>query len=364
MRRAITTAALAALIAACGGVAADTTTTQGSAASSTAGSAATSTPDPTTVEPAVSTTTAEVTSTSMISTSSSLGTTAGSGTLDDGRPATFVAVTDDYEAVEVDTITGDVLRSFGQTGTSADFSSEGELGPNALDAVWRSSDRSVTFISDCCEPAAGIIYLLTADDQIRAGSQEDLDFVFGWSLSPAPIGGNFVTLNEAISVMDPDRLDSPIHWTWIFDTFGTWAAGTPTWNPAGDAVTWLGVDDAGVTYVHSVSLVSEEPEELATALDWVGAGRQVDGLTTRADGNLVAFLSTVGESGTIDVTEGVVIDPGGALLARFPVEVGSMLGGYDLSGQYLIYVDGQSTVRWQGAGQSGSLGDGYIFASW
>ena len=38
-------------------------------------------------------------------------------TLDDGRPATFVAVTTDYAAVEVDTVSGDVVNSIAQVST-------------------------------------------------------------------------------------------------------------------------------------------------------------------------------------------------------------------------------------------------------
>lgn len=32
--------------------------------------------------------------------------------------------------------------------------------------------------------------------------------------------------------------------------------------------------------------------------------------------------------------------------------------------RFLIYTDGDWTVRWQGLGQSGTLGEGFIHASW
>ena len=54
----------------------------------------------------------------------------------------------------------------------------------------------------------------------------------------------------------------------------------------------------------------------------------------------------------------------GELVATFPVETGSLWGGYDPSGRMLIYTDGEDVVRWQGLGQSGVLAEGYIHASW
>lgn len=56
--------------------------------------------------------------------------------------------------------------------------------------------------------------------------------------------------------------------------------------------------------------------------------------------------------------------PGGEVVAEFPVEPGSRIGTYDPSGTFLIYVTGAHEARWQGAGQSGSLGQGYFFAAW
>jgi hypothetical protein len=52
------------------------------------------------------------------------------------------------------------------------------------------------------------------------------------------------------------------------------------------------------------------------------------------------------------------------LLTSFPVETNSLWGGYDQTGRFLIYVDGDGVVRWQGLGTAGALADGFIFASW
>ena len=53
-------------------------------------------------------------------------------------PATWVGVTEDYEAVEVDTATGEILRSIAQVSTAEDVATaECSACVNAVDAVWR-----------------------------------------------------------------------------------------------------------------------------------------------------------------------------------------------------------------------------------
>ena len=53
-----------------------------------------------------------------------------------------------------------MIRSFGSRATAADIESAQEMAPNAIDAVWRTSDGRHILISECCEPAAGRINVL------------------------------------------------------------------------------------------------------------------------------------------------------------------------------------------------------------
>ena len=131
------------------------------------------------------------------------------------------------------------------------------------------------------------------------------------------------------------------------------------------ACTGLGNDyDTGTIYLNSLDLSEDATRPIAGPLvEFVGAGQWLGGLATQASGNLVSFLHT----GTVDrdtATEGVVFNPSGELLGTFPVEIGSIFGSYDVSGKFLIYVDEDGAVRWQGRGQSGVLANGFVHATW
>jgi hypothetical protein len=99
-------------------------------------------------------------------------------------------------------------------------------------------------------------------------------------------------------------------------------------------------------------------------LPWVGEDQTLDGLGTQASGNLVGFLHTRDEAYEVVSTEGVVFNTAGELLATFPVETGSVWGGYDPSRTFLLYVDSDGIVRWQGGGKAGAVAKGFYFASW
>jgi hypothetical protein len=152
-------------------------------------------------EPATSTrdttTSTETTTTTAVPTTTTTTTTivpSPSGgeplpTLDDGRPSTWVGVTADYEAVEVDTAGGDVIRSLGQVSTAEDVeTAECAACVNAIDAVWRTYDGSHILISECCEPAAGLIHVLTEDEipLLPAGDREP------WWASPRIVEGSLL----------------------------------------------------------------------------------------------------------------------------------------------------------------------------
>ena len=77
--------------------------------------------------------------------------------LDNGLPATFVAVTKGWEAVEVDTATGNIIRSFGAT-QRPDESDDEAAVTSAIQQVWRTSDQQTFILSTCCEPAAGELF--------------------------------------------------------------------------------------------------------------------------------------------------------------------------------------------------------------
>ncbi len=132
------------------------------------------------------------------------------------------------------------------------------------------------------------------------------------------------------------------------------------WNHDGVLIHWYDPDSANL-----LSWDSESGRLYRAPLTWVGDDQALVGLTGQSSGNVVSFLHSYGPEGDITKTEGVVYSPEtGGFLASFAVPTGSVLGGYDQSGTFLIYTTAEGTVEFQGLGQREQLGSGFFFASW
>ena len=330
----------------------------GASTSTTETSVSTVTTSPPTTETTMeaSTTTAPLEATTT-STSESTDRTA---VLDDGRPATFMAVTDDYEAVEVDTADGRVIRSFGQRATAAELTSGDEIAPNVVDGVWRSSSGETVMVSECCEPAGGHITFLRNDEQLDR--DYDTPASQGWWVVPSAHSDLVIITGYITEVVDAGQGPTATSRVTLFENDGS-GVGAIGWSldgtsifrldeAAGELTTWTRTDDG-------ISLDSTVP------IDWIGSNQHVLGLGMQSTGNLVSFLTTFASDGQPIDTEGLVYSTtSGEVLARFPVPAGSAYGGYDPSGRFLLYTTLDGQVIYQGLGREGVLGDGYLFASW
>ncbi|HUH06213.1 MAG TPA: hypothetical protein VML96_00265, partial [Egibacteraceae bacterium] len=124
-------------------------------------------------------------------------------TLDDGRPATFLAVTDDFEAVEVDTASAAVLRSLGQMDDRAAVErAEVEAATNVIGGVWRTGDASWYLISECCEPAGGAIHRLRPSQELTPETHDRLPMTDGWHVTPLPGGAEVLTTGYITRIGD------------------------------------------------------------------------------------------------------------------------------------------------------------------
>ncbi len=283
--------------------------------------------------------------------------------LDNQLPATFVAVTEDWEAVEVDTATGMVLRSIGQAQTP-DLAEEEGIVSGAIDRVVRTSDLQWFGVSECCEPAAGYIAYVRPGElypEVRPASE----FVFAWSAAPSPFDGRVATAGFEVMVGEVGGEPDIVVRGEVLGVIQP--SGVIAFGRDGDSIYWVSnsFGDGGST-LYAVSLGDPAAELAGTDLEWVGTGQTLDGIGSQASGNLVGFLNTMDQSPEPQVikTEGVVFGVDGGLVATFDVETGSFWGGYDPSGRMLIYTDGNNVVRWQGLGQSGMLAEGYLHVSW
>lgn len=322
------------VLAACsGGASPDTTTT---------------TTTPTTTSTSASTTTVETTTTTTEPPEEVV------------LPDTWLGVTEDYEAVEVDTATGEILRSIGQVSTAEDVeTAECSACVNAVDAVWRSSDGTVFFLSECCEPAAGMIHVLTPDDLPYLPGDDAPTWSF-WSASPSPDSDEVAFVGYQVVIadasLDPSTARPDVDYTlvWTSDDSDFFPISNAVWDDR--RIMWLENLEGNVRlHVYAVDESAAETIEVVDLADWNSAV-----LARRADGTLVAARSPFDGDGG----EAVVIDASGAVTERLPLEAGSRLGNYDPTGSSLIYADAEGVVRWLGAGTSGVLGEGFVFAGW
>ncbi|MDJ0925176.1 MAG: hypothetical protein QNJ77_11495 [Acidimicrobiia bacterium] len=344
------------LLAACGGDTASTTTAVPQETTMAPTSTVTSTAAPTTTSTVAPTTQAPTTSTTATTTL-----TKTAPVLEDGRPATFLAVTEEYVAVEVDTVTGEIIHSFGQTGTAEQMAAAEEMPPNVLVGAWRNREGSIVGLSDCCEPAAGRIFYVDASGELV--DPYGTPGPAGWTLTPSPVDNRFANLGYSMVVVDPLEPVPPGEYgVWIDEPGLGFPGGAAAWARDGSRLFWIGQIEK-VTALATLELADGEPKHV-TVLPWVGVHQYLDGIGSQESGNLVGFLHTRNDDFEIVASEGVVFSATGEVLANFPVETGSWWGGYDQSGRFLIYVDGDNAVRWQGLGQAGALADGFIFASW
>lgn len=314
------------------------------------GSEATTTTEANTTT-SLATTTTTTTTTAPTTTTTAEADDPDSNSLPDDAPATWVGVTTDYEAVEVDTATGEVIRSLGQISTAEDVeNAECSACVNAIDLVWRTFDGSHTIISECCEPAAGQIHVLEDSELPLLFDSDDAPVSF-WTASPASDAQLIAFLGYGIAVAAADDPQSPI----ASSELANFPVSNAVWVPGGEAVRWL-EDAAGRLQLRTFDVATET----STAVEVPGMeAPNIMGLAVRSSGEMVAMYS---ESDA--TTTALVLAPDGEIVGEFSVEAGARPGGYDSSGTVLIYTDGDDVVRWLSEDGSGVLAEGYYFASW
>ena len=298
----------------------------------------------TTTQPATTTTTPATTTTTEA---------ADPNVLPDDAPATWVGVTTDYEAVEVDTLTGEVIRSLGQVSTAEDVeNAECSACVNAIDMVWRTFDGSHTIISECCEPAAGQIHVVD-DSELPLAIDSDEAPVFFWTASPAPDAPLIAFLGYGVAVAPAEDPASPI----AAAELEHFPVSNAVWVPGEELVRWL-EDAAGTLQLRTFDVSAGTSD----AVEVPGVESQgIVGLAIRASGEMLAMHSPADTDGA---TAALVLSPEGEVIAEFDIEAGARPGGYDPSGTVLIYTDGDNVVRWLSEDGAGVLADGYHFASW
>lgn len=352
------------IVAACGAGTDDADTslpggTSSTTSETTIDSTTTTTPEATTSS--TSTTTVSTTSSASSTTTSPERTYSplpraqvpGPARLDDGRPATFLAVTNDFEAVVVDTATAQVVRSLGQADDRETLDNAEAVALVAvIDGAWQTRNGDRAIISVCCEPASGLMFYMQGDETFELASPPG-ETSPGWVAAASPVDGTYATLGFEIRVAEEAGE------IYLEDLSGTIGQGVPTFSLDGTSVLWIASVE-NQYFLEVLDLGGEEPDRASYPLEWVDPDGRLAGLAADASGSYVTFQT----DDAFGITLAMTLSATGELLQTSEVADGSTMGAFDDSGTYLIYTDGAGVVRWIGGGGSGDLGSGYLFATW
>jgi hypothetical protein len=261
-------------------------------------------------------------------------------------PTTAVAGTWAGPFVVIDTATGDIVRQLDDRYSDLDHP-PAEGTPWYVDDIALTPGGATAWADQCCEPAGGRI------DRYRTDGSE-----------PAELVAN--AYNPSVS---PDgRLVA--YGVYTFG-LGFWDGeqqrvieGLPDDGSFFEDTAWL--DDRTVVYarvspdastprselrVHALADDSLRDDRVVVTLD-----ESIAALVTRRDGSIVWFDG----DGT-----GHVVDPAsGDQTATFEVGGPVADAAYDASGTWLLVVGEDGTLRWFGAGRSGTVPGRYTAAAW
>jgi len=274
-------------------------------------------------------------------------------------PLSFVAVTTDFVAVEIDTGSGAEVRTIESLGDGSDGSD------NVIEAVWWDPAEGNVIVSAAPEPAGGALILLEANQTFERSGQMWSD---GWDAAVSPDGRLALTIGYQAQLKElkpraGDGLADPIEIAAIEDGLSF----TPAWlrDRRGVAFSRMASDDDGWPSI--VELVELDAENQVIARKTHAMTSPLADLEVRADGKLIVLVADAADrsiSGWAG-SQALVIDPdSGELITEFALEPGSHSLSYDNTGTYLLYVDGDGAVRWQGAGERELIGGSYLWADW
>ena len=287
----------------------------------------------------------------------------------EGLPPFLVAVREDHAVIEINTISGRTTRVL--VPPPEPDPPNAEIEGNTIGSVWWHRDTGRMVIEEGPEPAAGNIWhqpigadFVDARDGL-SNNAPGFRSGAGWQAELSPNGDYTLHTGYAAFILrtgEPD--DAGIDVSPPIDDGGF--SFTPAWlrDRIGVAYTFGRWEDDGETYeLHIVEL-----DERAVVVErrMFELRRRVTGLAVRADGALVVLFDEIEQQRDRDGGSSAgVLDPDtGETIAEFTLEPGSHSMGYDQTGTYLLYVDGEGRARWRGRGQSGIIAENLLHADW
>jgi hypothetical protein len=270
-----------------------------------------------------------------------------SGLRADGQPPdSWVGISSDGDLERVSTDSAELVVSFGRL----------EGGENRLDAAWSRPGSDLIYTAVCCEPAGGLGLQVGSDIALSARYTA----FSGYAAVPSSDGRLIaVPQTRGLLVTDPDSQDMGVLVSETASDRSTAAA----WLPARRTVVWIPVS-GGVSDVVEViplddALQALEPRRLPIPRIWSPS------LAVGQDGKvLVVGCSDEPTGGACRESTAIELNSVDGTSSVLSIEAGSRLGGYDPTGQFLLYVDGSGAVHLRNGNQDEVVGNGYVWASW
>jgi hypothetical protein len=286
-------------------------------------------------------------------------------------PERVLAVTSDGRVVVVDSASGEVLADYGGLDDPNVEANEG--GPQFVDRVWVTPDGRI-LISECCEPAGGVLELLDAD----VPRLDDPDYGNGLPVNdlgaaPMPVwaGDRWIATTGLVGLWlrpaDPDSDLSPVQLSstpdfsgvdpvWLGDNRVVWS---PDAGPGEDAaIEIIDFDSDGNLNrpVQRIQIVGERLDSLALAPS--GNGIIATACIERSESGVCA-QSEVRTYRDLAVGDATPSD-------TFPVPAGFRFGQTSADTRHVLGTDSLGQVWWVTDGQlANQLVEGnYRWATW
>ena len=285
-----------------------------------------------------------------------------------GLPQFLVAVREDGGVVEIETQSGREVRVL--IPAPSLLPAEDQMSGNSIGAVWWHRESGRMVVEDGPEPASGNIWHLPIDADFELARTlsfngiQGFRYGAGWQAAISPNGDYVLHTGYFASIL---RNGVPGN-NWI-EISRTGESGSsyytmPTWLRDRDGVAFIVESFVGQHEVVELELVELNSRGEVTDRRSVPLGGPVAGLAVRSDGAILV-LADEGDSRRWGGSEVTVVDPESfETIAEFELESGSASMGYDPTGTFLLYVDGDGEIRWQGRGQSGLIASGFTHADW
>jgi len=283
----------------------------------------------------------------------------------EGLPPFMVAVRSDSAVIEIDTSTGRTARIL--IPPPQPDPPDAEIEGNRIGQVWWNRETGQMVVEEGPEPAGGnIVHLPVGAEYAVArdrafGDTPGFASGGGWQAAMSPNGRYTLHTGYAATILETGvQRDSPVR---LVEPVDDGFSFTPAWlrDRVGVAYTSSSFGEDPINELRVIEMNDLAEVVTSRAIEIEG---EAAGLAVRADGALVLLLDS-GDPSNWGGTDALVIDPdSGETIAEFTLEPGSHSLGYDTTGTYLLYVDGEGTARWRGRGQSGTIASDLLHADW